>query len=72
MLYASLDERGVLGGIDICICMVEYLRCSLETITTLLTGYTSIQNKNLEKKKKETLSKTHQNKNVKNQKQRKS
>ena len=55
MLYASLDERGVLGGIDICICMVEYLRCSLETITTLLTGYTSIQNKSLKLGEKDWL-----------------
>ena len=29
---------------DTCICMVESLRCSPETVTTLLTGYTSIQN----------------------------
>ena len=55
MLYASLDERGVLGGIDICICMVEYLCCSLETITTLLTGYTSIQNKSLKFGEKDWL-----------------
>ena len=27
--------------------MSEYLRCSPETITTLLIGYTPIQNKNL-------------------------
>ena len=50
MLYASLDERGVLGGIDICICMVEYLGCSLETITTLLIGCTPVQNTELIKR----------------------
>ena len=29
---------------DTCICMVESLCCSPETVTTLLTGYTSVQN----------------------------
>ena len=34
----------------ICICMAESLLCSPETITTLLRGYTPIQNKKLKKK----------------------
>ena len=29
---------------DPCICMAESLRCAPEAITTLLIGYTSIQN----------------------------
>ena len=34
----------------ICICVAESLFCSLETVTALLIGYTSIQNKELKKK----------------------
>ena len=30
-----------------CICMAESLHCLPETVTTLLIGYTQIQNKNL-------------------------
>ena len=52
----SLDERGVWGRMDTCICMAESLHCSSETITTLLVGYTPKQNvfcvKKLKKKKK--------------------
>ena len=44
-LCGSLDGRGVWGKMDTCICMAESLHCSLETITTLLTGYTPTQNK---------------------------
>jgi len=33
--------------------MVEYLRCSPETTTTLLIGYTPIQNKSLKFGKKD-------------------
>ena len=33
------------GGLDTCICMAKCLHCSPETITTLLIGYTPIQNK---------------------------
>ena len=40
------------GRMDTCTCMVESLRCSPETITTLLISYTEIQNKKLKKKKK--------------------
>ena len=52
MLCGSLDGREVWGRMDTCICMVESLCCSPETITTLLIGYTPIQNKKLKKKKK--------------------
>ena len=45
MLCSSLDGMGVWGRMDTCICMAESLRCSPETLTALLTGYTSIQNK---------------------------
>ena len=39
-----------------CIYMTESLCCSSETITTLLTGYTSIQNKLKKKKNKSSRS----------------
>ena len=42
MLYGSLDGRGVCERMDICICMAESLCCPVETITTLLVGYTPI------------------------------
>ena len=38
----SLRENGY-----VCIYMAESLRYSPETITTLVTGYTSVQNKNM-------------------------
>jgi len=44
MLCGSLDRRAVWRKMDTCIFMAESLHCSLETITTLLIGYTSIQN----------------------------
>ena len=40
----SLDGRGVWGRMDTCLCMAESLHCSPETTTTLLTGYTPVQN----------------------------
>ena len=43
----SLDGRGISGRMDTCICMAESLHCSPESITTLLIGYTPIQNKKL-------------------------
>ena len=52
MLCGSLDGTGVWGRMDTCICMAESLCCSPETITTLLMGYTLIQNKKLFFKKK--------------------
>ena len=51
MLHGSLDRRGVWGRMDTHICMAESLRSSPETITTLLTGYTPIQNKKFKKNK---------------------
>ena len=36
MLRGSLDERGIWGRMDTCMCMAESLGCSRETITTLL------------------------------------
>ena len=45
MLCVSLDERGVWGRMDTCVSVTESLHGSSETITTLLTGYTPIQNK---------------------------
>ena len=44
MSCGSSDESGVLGRTDACICRAESLCCSPETLTTLLTGYTSLQN----------------------------
>ena len=41
--------EGSLHRIDICICMAESLWCSPEITTTLLIGYTPIQNKKLKK-----------------------
>jgi len=45
MLCDSLDGRGVWGGMDTCICMAESLCCSPQITTSLLIGYTPIQNK---------------------------
>ena len=45
MLCGSLDGRGVWERMDTCICMAESLSCSPETTTTLLIGYTPVQNK---------------------------
>ena len=45
VLCANLDGRGVWRRTDTCICMAESLPCSPETTTTLLIGYTPIQNK---------------------------
>ena len=52
VLCVSLDGRGVWGRMDTCICMAESLHCLPETITTLLIGYTPIQNALDVKKKK--------------------
>ena len=35
---------------DICICIAEFLHCSLEAITRLLIGITPIQNKKFKRK----------------------
>jgi len=53
MLCGSLDGRGVWERMDTGICMTESFLCSPETITTLLSSYTPIQNKKLKKNKKE-------------------
>ena len=45
MLCGSLDGRAVWERRDTCICMAESLHYSHEAITTLLIGYTPIQNK---------------------------
>ena len=41
--------EGAWGRMDTCICTAESLHCSRETITTLSTGYTTVQNKRLKK-----------------------
>ena len=45
MLCGNWDGRGVWGRTDTSMCMAESLCCSPETVTTLLTSYTPIQNK---------------------------
>ena len=48
--YVASWKGGEFGWrMDICTRMAEFLCCSLETITTLLTGYTLVQNKELKK-----------------------
>ena len=55
MLCVSLDGRGAWGTIGTCLCIAESLHCSSETITTLLIGYTPIQNVFSVKKKKNEI-----------------
>ena len=43
MFCGSLDGRRACGRMDTCICLAELLCCAPETITTLLIGYTPIQ-----------------------------
>ena len=50
MCCGSLDGRGVWWRIDTCICKAESFCRSSEMITTLLIGYSQIQNKKLKKK----------------------
>ena len=38
---------GKFGGKQTCICMAEFFCCPPETITTLLTGYTPVENKKI-------------------------
>ena len=45
MLCGSLNGRGVWGKMDTYTRMAESLRCSPETVTTLLISYTPTQNK---------------------------
>ena len=44
MLCGSLDGRSIWGRMDTHTGMAESLCCAPESITALLTGYTSIQN----------------------------
>ena len=44
MFCASLDGRGIWGRMDTRICMADSLHYAPKTITTLLIGYTPIQN----------------------------
>ena len=44
---AAWMGRGFEGRVDACICMAESFHHSPETITTLLIGYTLIQNRKL-------------------------
>ena len=44
MLCGNLHGSGVWGRMDTCTSKAESLHCLPETITTLLIGYTSIQN----------------------------
>ena len=47
MLRGSLDGRGDWGEWILVCVMTESIFCPPETITTLLTGYTPIQNEKL-------------------------
>ena len=50
MLCGRLGGMGVWQGMDTCVCMTESLLLPPESITTLLIGYTPIQNKTFQKK----------------------
>ena len=56
LLRAILNGMGVWGRMDTCICTAVSLCCSLETTTTLLIGYTPIQDVFGVKKKKKEIS----------------
>ena len=44
--YVAVRMGGEFGGrMDTCICMAKSLRCSPETLITLLISYTPMQNK---------------------------
>ena len=45
MCQPGWERVGASGRMDSCVCMAESPLCSLEIITTLLIGYTSIQKK---------------------------
>ena len=49
MLRGRLDAMRVWESMDTCICMAESLCYPSQIITTLLIGYTPIQNKKLKK-----------------------
>ena len=44
VMYQPGTEGAVWGRMDTCICISEFLRCSPETTTILLIGYTPTQN----------------------------
>ena len=50
-VLCGLDGKGVWRRMDTYICIAESFHYSLESITTLLIGYTPIKNKKLKKKK---------------------
>ena len=52
MWCGSLDGSGVWGTMDTCLCMAESLCSPPETVTTLLIGYTPMQNKKFKLKEK--------------------
>ena len=55
VVCASMDGRGIWGRRETCICMTESLHHSSETVTTLLSNYTLIQNKKFKVKEKTCL-----------------
>ena len=55
MLCGSLERKGVSERMDTCISMAESLCCAPEAMTTLLTGYTPIENKQLKNKFKKLI-----------------
>ena len=54
MRHKKLHVEGVWGRMDACVCMTQSLFCLPETITTLLIGHITIQNKKINKKNKKT------------------
>ena len=52
MLCASLHGKRVWRKMNTCTCMTASLHCLPETTTTLLTGYTPIQNKKFKNQNK--------------------
>ena len=66
MLCGSLDGRGIWGIVDTCVCVAESLCCPLETIMTLLIGYTPKGTVKFFLKKKKKQRKTRINNIIKN------
>ena len=57
-LINVMCQPGLKGGLrDTCMYMAESFHCSSETITTLLIGYTPIQNQKLFKKENKVINK---------------
>ena len=55
LLYGNLDGSGFSRRLDTCICTAESLLSPREAITTLLIGYSPIQNKKPKPKKENQL-----------------